>query len=67
MNKTIFRFIIIIYLMSKIYNSAVNQKKKKKLIKFDKKEYWCELLHVSNISYKPWANLTWTSSAMPVF
>ena len=30
MNKTIFRFIIIIYLMSKIYNSAVNQKKKKK-------------------------------------
>ena len=40
--------------MSTIYNSAVNQKKKK-LIKFDEKEYWCELLHlhVSNIRYKP--------------
>ena len=46
---------IIKYLLSTIYNSAVNQKKKKKLIKFDEKEYWCELLHlhVSNIRYKP--------------
>ena len=45
--------IILIYFKSKIYNSAVNQKKKKMLIKFDEKEYWCELLSVSNISYKP--------------
>ena len=27
--------------------------KKKMLIKFDEKEYQCELLNVSNISYKP--------------
>ena len=27
--------------------------KKRKLKKFDQKEYWCELLNVSNISYKP--------------
>ena len=57
--------IIPIYLMSKIYNSAVNQKKM--LMKFDEKQNWCELLNVSNITYKPWANLTWTSSATPVF
>ena len=57
--------IIFIFLMSKIYNSVVNQKKM--LIKFDEKQYWCKLLNVSNISYKPWANLTWKSSATPVF
>ena len=28
-------------------------KKKKMLIKFDEKEYWCELLCVTNINYKP--------------
>ena len=46
--------------MSKIYNSVVNQKKKtnkqkkkKMLTKFDEKEYWCELLNASNMSYKP--------------
>ena len=44
--------IILVYLKSKIYNSSVNQKKKV-LIKFDEKEYWCELLNISNISYKP--------------
>ena len=43
--------IIFIYLTSKIYNSAVNEKKM--LIKFDEKKYWFELLIVSNISYKP--------------
>ena len=43
--------IIFIYLTSKIYNSVVNEKKM--LIKFDEKEYWFELLIVSNISYKP--------------
>ena len=37
--------------MSKIYNSAVNQKKM--LMKFDEKQNWCELLNVSNITYKP--------------
>ena len=41
-----------IYLTSKIYNSAVNQEQKM-LIKFDKNEYWCELLNVSNVRYKP--------------
>ena len=49
----------IITIISKILNSVM-------LIKFDEKEYWCELLNASNISYKPWANLTWTSSATPV-
>ena len=44
--------IILVYFTSKIYNSAVNHKKKM-LIKFDEKEYWCELLSVTNISYKP--------------
>ena len=38
--------------MSKIYNSVVKQKKKL-LIKFGEREYWCELLNVSNISHKP--------------
>ena len=46
-----------IYLESKIYNSGVIKKQKNKqkklLIKFDEKEYWCELLNVSNISHKP--------------
>ena len=45
--------IILIYFTSKIYNSVVNQKKLKMLIKFDEKEYWCELFNVTNISYKP--------------
>ena len=57
--------IIFIFLTSKVYNSVVNQKKL--LIKFDEKQYWYKLLNISNISYKPWANLTWTSSATPVF
>ena len=43
--------IIFTYLTSKIYNSVVNEKKM--LTKFDEKEYWFELLIVSNISYKP--------------
>ena len=43
--------IIFIYLTSKIYNSVVKQKKEM-LTTFDKKEYWCEQLNVSNISYK---------------
>ena len=42
--KTIF-----IYLTSKIYNGVTS---KKMLLKFDEK-CWCELLNVSNISYKP--------------
>ena len=29
------------------------KKKKKMLIKFNEKEYWCKLLNVSSISYKP--------------
>ena len=37
------------------------------LIKFDEKECWFELLNISDISYKPGANLTWTSSATPIF
>ena len=41
----------IYFLTSKIHNSVVNHKKMP--IKFDEKEYWCELLNVSNISYKP--------------
>ena len=45
--------IIFIYLTSKIYNSVVKQKKEM-LTTFDKKEYWCEQLNVSNISYKHW-------------
>ena len=49
----------IITIISKILNSVM-------LIKFDEKEYWCELLNASNISYKPWANLRWTPSATPV-
>ena len=43
--------IVFTYLTSKIYNSAVNRKKL--LIKFDEKEYWCEQLNIPNISYKP--------------
>ena len=46
--------IIFIYLTSKMNNSVVNQKKEM-LITFDKKEYWCEQLNASNISYKPWS------------
>ena len=53
MSKIAFNNNLFIYLTSKIYNSAVNQKKRNMLIKFDQKEYWCELLNVSNISYKP--------------
>ena len=42
-------------------------KKRNMLIKFDQKESWCELLNVSNISYNPRENMTWASSATPVF
>ena len=41
-----------IYLTLNIYNSFVNNNKKM-LIKFVENKYWCELLNVSNISYKP--------------
>ena len=43
---------LFIYLTSKICSRVVI-KKEKILIKFDEKEYWCKLLNVSNMSYKP--------------